>query len=229
MRAKLFFSVLLAFCFFTSLPLANQAAAEPVVGRFMTLPSAVFAPGQIVEVEWHNAPGNAQDWITVAPAKSSDKEWGVWTYLRRNTSGVHRVGGLTPGRYEARIYWNWPAGGYKVIERLEFQVTSVVGASEQSIGAVMGQYITLPSEVFAQGEPIEVKWHNAPGNTQDWITVAPAKSSDREWGIWTYLRGQNSGVHRVSGLAPGRYEVRIYWNWPAGGYKVIERVPFEVR
>ncbi len=130
---KLFFKVtvvagLVALCLAAGPVLAQKgdspAAVVPprVPGRYLSLPAVVFPPGQPVAISWRNTPGNAQDWITVVPAGTSDRKWGRWTYLRGRTSGRFVVRGLPAGVYEARLYFNWPKGGFKVIERLRFTV-----------------------------------------------------------------------------------------------------------
>ncbi|MBU1743118.1 MAG: hypothetical protein KKC37_16400 [Proteobacteria bacterium] len=191
-------------------------------GRYLSLPSAMFAPGAPVVITWRNTPGNARDWVTVVPAGISDRKWGKWTYLQGRTSGRFTVRNLPRGAYEARLYFNWPKGGFRVIERLSFRVGGAVGG-------LRGQYLALPSAVFAPGTPVVITWRNTPGNARDWVTVVPAGISDRKWGKWTYLKGQTAGAFRVRGLPPGAYEARLYFNWPKGGFRVIERLRFTVQ
>jgi len=102
----------------------SPAAVVPprLPGRYLSLPAVVFQPGQPVVITWRNTPGNAKDWVTVVPAGTSDRKWGKWTYLRGRTAGAFAVRGLPAGAYEARLYFNWPKGGFNVIERLRFTV-----------------------------------------------------------------------------------------------------------
>jgi hypothetical protein len=102
----------------------SPAAVVPprVPGQYLSLPATVFQPGQAVTVTWRNTPGNAQDWITFVPAGVSDRKWGKWTYLKGRTAGSFTVRNLRPGAYQVRLYFNWPKGGFKVIERLSFKV-----------------------------------------------------------------------------------------------------------
>lgn len=81
-------------------------------------------PGQGagVTVHWKGTPGNAQDWVAVVPKGASEREWGRWTYLGGRSSGSFQVSGLSPGAYEARLYLDWPKGGYTVVERVAFRV-----------------------------------------------------------------------------------------------------------
>jgi hypothetical protein len=83
--------------------------------------------------------------------------------------------------------------------------------------------------VFPAGRPVTVAWRNTSGNPRDWITFVRAGASDQTWGKWTYLKGQATGRFTVTNLPPGKYEVRLYFNWPRGGYNVVERLSFTVR
>jgi len=149
-----------------------------------------------------------------------DKEWGSWTYTNGAKDGSFTAKNLTSGRYEARLYYNYPKGGFKVIERVAFSVKS---------GAPAGDYMSLAKGVFAAGEAVVVSWFKTPGNQQDWITVVKVGTPDTDWGKWTYLKGARSGDFKVKGLAAGDYEARLYYDYPKGGFKVIERLLFAVK
>jgi hypothetical protein len=188
-------------------------------GKHLSVPSAAIA-GDSVVVTWANTPGNQQDWITVVKAGTSEKEWGKWTYTKGKKGGTYKVTGLTSGDYEARLYYDYPKGGFKVIERVKFSVKA---------GAPKGKYMSLTAGSFAKGKTVAISWFNTPGNQQDWITVVKAGKSDKDWGKWTYLKAKKSGKYDVKGLAAGSYEVRLYFNYPDGGFKVHERLKFTVK
>jgi hypothetical protein len=57
----------------------------------------------------------------------------------------------------------------------------------------------------------------------------PVGTPDKEWGQWTYLKGRSAGTFAVQVHNPGKYEARIYFDWPKGGFKVKERMKFVVR
>lgn len=83
--------------------------------------------------------------------------------------------------------------------------------------------------VYAANEPIQVTFSDLPGNATDWITIAPVGTPDNQYGQWFYLDGKRSGTQAFTGLAPGDYEVRVYFNWPDGGYTPRVRMRFTVR
>lgn len=188
-------------------------------GDHLSVPAATIS-GSSVVVSWRGTPGNAQDWVTVVKSGTPDKEWAQWTYTKGAKAGSFTVKGLVTGRYEARLYYNWPDGGFEVIERVAFSVKT---------GAPTGDYLSLSAGTFEAHTPVVVTWARTPGNQQDWITVVKAGTSDEKWGTWIYLEGARKGEMKVPGLAAGDYEARLYFDWPKGGFKVIERLPFTVR
>lgn len=93
------------------------------------------------------------------------------------------------------------------------------------------QHITLEKDTFRIGERIQVRWHGLPGNRQDWITVVPAASADESWADhpWWYTDGDRDGTRTIiMPLAAGRYEVRVFFDWPKGGFAVRSRLEFTV-
>jgi len=205
-----------------ALLMTKGAYAQPK-GQHLSLPATKFSTGSPVVLSWSNTPGNQQDWVTVVPVGTPDDKWGQWTYTQGKPSGKFTLTGLSAGEYEARLYYNWPAGKFKVIERLKFSV----GATE--VGQLKGKHLSLSAEVVTTGSPFVLSWSNTPGNQKDWVTVVPVGTPDDLWGQWTYTKGKSSGSFTLSGLSAGDYEARLYYNWPAGKFKVIERLRFTVK
>jgi len=95
-----------------------------------------------------------------------------------------------------------------------------------SSGAFAAVRLVNPS--YQPNEPITVIFENLPGNKQDWITLIPKGTPDNQYGEWFYTGGARSGRHTFAGKPAGQYEIRVYHNWPAGGYTVRERLSFSV-
>jgi hypothetical protein len=55
-----------------------------------------------------------------------------------------------------------------------------------------------------------------------------SSDSDSTYKEWFYTQGVQSGSHTFKGLPAGEYEVRVYFDWPAGGYNVRVRYPITV-
>jgi len=185
-----------------------------------------FAPQETIRITYSGLPGNAQDWITVVRADAPTNTYGEWFYTQGKTSGSHDFNGLPSGNYEVRVYFNWPSGGYTVQDRYPFAV------ADASAGGGTGSDKNLAwtkQAVYRSGEAITVEYAGLPGNAQDWITVVQADAPTNTYGEWFYTGGMTSGSRSFKGLAPGNYEVRVYFNWPAGGYTVKDRFPFKVQ
>ena len=89
--------------------------------------------------------------------------------------------------------------------------------------------IDVPS-VVKVGQAVNVRVDGLPGNAQDWVTVVPATHSANRYEEWSYTKGKRAFQMRFQGLTkPGKYEVRVYFNWPAGQYKIQARRGFTVQ
>lgn len=95
--------------------------------------------------------------------------------------------------------------------------------------AVSSAQVTTDKDIYNYGEPIKVTYANAPGVDRDWICVVPAGSPDTEGGDYQNIPGGVSrGVLTFAAPAPGKYEVRAYYNYAAQGYIVSARHAFSV-
>ncbi len=182
-----------------------------------------YAPNESIRVRYDNLPGNKQDWVTVVKASDPEDTYGEWFYTEGRKSGSHQFKGLPAGQYEARVYHNWPEGQYVIQDRHQFNVSS------QGQGVSSGSGDLGPQKsTYAENESITVKYANLPGNQQDWINVVKASDPEDTYGEWFYTEGKTSGSHTFKGLPAGRYEMRVYHNWPEGDFVVQERYPFTV-
>lgn len=81
--------------------------------------------GEMIKVIYFGAPGNEADWICIVPAGSADTEAGDYKYMPRGLSqGSLFFDSPTPGKYEARGYYDYGRRGYVVTDRYPFSVTS---------------------------------------------------------------------------------------------------------
>ncbi|WP_421902099.1 hypothetical protein [Maridesulfovibrio sp.] len=193
----------------------------PSAAIIVTTTKVTFTEEEPVVVEYSGLPGNNQDWITIVPKGTAADKWGEWFYTKGKQSGRRNFGALSPGDYEVRAYVNWPKGGFVIQARSSFSV--VLQHSTPS------DVLTTDKQTYAVGEDIVLIYENMPGNAQDWITVVKAGSSAEEWGEWFYTKGKRTGKKIYSNMKAGDYEARAYFNWPAGGYKIMHRHRFAVR
>ncbi len=198
-------------------------AVESPPKRYLSLAKEEYFLDEKVQVNWANTPpGNKEDWVAVAPANEPDDSRGNYTYLQGARSGAFQPKGLAAGNYEARLYLDWPRGKFNVVDRLRFRVL-------ESTAPIRLKHLGVSSGILKAGSEAIIAWFDTPGNQSDWITVVEAGESDQTYGKWTYLGGKKEGQFSVPELKPGKYEARLYLDWPRGSYKVIERLRFEVR
>jgi len=82
---------------------------------------------------------------------------------------------------------------------------------------------------YSAGDTIRVNYSNAPGYKSDWICVVPAGAPDTDGGDFKYIPSRESdGVLTFVAPAPGKYEVRAYYNYSRNRYEVSARYSFTV-
>ena len=101
------------------------------------------------------------------------------------------------------------------------------GTSDESRNS---NFTIKPSKtIFSRYEQVSVSYSGLPGNQNDWITLTRASEPDTTYGDWFYTYGQKSGTYTFKVAEPGDYEVRVYYDWPNGGYVVRKRVKIKVK
>lgn len=90
--------------------LLDETAAFTVgaIGGASVTTNASYAVGEDITVTWSGLPGNAQDWIAIAPEGSADTTVVVWVYTAGQAAGSATFsGGLgAAGSYVARAFQN---------------------------------------------------------------------------------------------------------------------------
>lgn len=78
----------------------------------------------------------------------------------------------------------------------------------------------VPSKrVYGPYEEIELSFSNFPGNNYDWISIALPDEPENYYQTYAYSgSGLTEGKINLGGLAPGRYEIRYYYNYENGKY-----------
>jgi len=98
-------------------------------------------------------------------------------------------------------------------------------------------WVDVDGVSFAEGEPLPVRWENAPGNRNDWIGVfdASAPRDDQNYLTYGYVAAQCSGARAMAAptteggwpIPPGRYVARLLKD---DGFEVLaESSPFTVK
>jgi hypothetical protein len=83
----------------------------------------IYNYGEMIKINFSNSPGNERDWICIVPAGSPDTEAGDYKYMPKGLSqGLLIFDPPSPGKYEARAYYNYSRNGYVVSGRYVFSV-----------------------------------------------------------------------------------------------------------
>jgi endonuclease/exonuclease/phosphatase family metal-dependent hydrolase len=118
-------------------------------------------------------------------------------------------GGLRPGRYDAILVTR----GNRVLSRSDFWVVRRNAAPRV--------------RAHQRGKRVRVAWHNAPGYRRDWVGVWKRGDVDlyNDYLTFAYTRASVAGSTTFSGLAPGRYVVRLMKD---DGYAELAKASFTV-
>ncbi len=187
------------------------------LGDFAKPRKAIYAPGEIVVVDYYNTPGNSSDWISLANKGQADNQYITYEYTGGKVAGaVQFDDALADGEYEIRVFFS---GGYTLRGRSSFKVDSAT--------ARIPEYIKLSKELYAPNEEIVVNYFNVPANNSAWISLARAGTADNTYITYEYTDKQSQGKLGIkSSLTAGNYEVRIYFE---SGYTVRGRIPLTVK
>ncbi|MBK7035209.1 MAG: hypothetical protein IPI31_09105 [Bacteroidetes bacterium] len=77
--------------------------------------------------------------------------------------------------------------------------------------SIRSQSVSTQSLFVAPTLPITVNFSGFPGNTNDWVAIAPVGFADDKSSYWYYTGGGSSGTVPFPGLPEGKYEVRGYF------------------
>lgn len=169
-----------------------------------------------VTVSWTNMPTHPQDWVAISPAGSpANSGWAQWFYTGGQSNGSQAFNGLPAGNYEARTYLQ---GTYTILATKPFTVAGTAPPPPS---------ITTDAMTYAPGAPITATWAGLPGNSNDWIALAPAGAPANSGLItWVFTNGAVSGSHTFNGIStPGNYEARAY---KGSSYTILASATFTV-
>jgi hypothetical protein len=141
-------------------------------------------------------PGNAHDWIAIAPAGSPSTTYLDYVFTNGQTSGT--------------ATFTAPATGSYVVRALRFNTYEVL--AESAPFSVAGATISTDKSTYSQNATVTVTYAGLPGNAHDWIAIAPAGSGNASYVAWVYTNGQTSGTATFSAPAPGSYVARAFEN-----------------
>ena len=182
--------------------------------------SRLIGSGTDQTITFHG-PGGADQHIVVFPARDPSSP-----IANEPVPGVIdgtldvATDGWDPGTYVVRLQ-----RGTDVLSRTRFWVEA----------AGDGPHVSAEHRIYRVGDPIDVRWWNAPGNRWDWVGVYErgADPNVDPYLTWFYtgsaIRGSGTLDDRSEGswpLPPGRYSVYLLAD---DAYDVLARTGFVVR
>lgn len=185
--------------------LARQSITIADSQATLTAPATVAA-GASFDVQW-TGPDNAQDFISLVEAGTPEGRYERYKYTNTG-SPVTLLAPDQPGAYELRYMMG--LSPYRTLGRAAITVTGV-GASLNS-----------PASVPA-GAAMEIGW-DGPDNPQDFITIVPAGTADRQYDAYAYTSAGNP-ARLTAPETPGAYEVRYLTGQT---YDTLASFPFTV-
>jgi endonuclease/exonuclease/phosphatase family metal-dependent hydrolase len=118
-------------------------------------------------------------------------------------------GGLKPGRYDVLL-----TSRGRVLSRSTFWVVRRAAA--------------MRVRATQRGRRVRVRWHNAPAFRRDWVGIWKRGDNDlyNDYLSFAYTEASVAGSTTFSGLAPGRYVVRLMKD---DGYAELAKSSFTIR
>lgn len=199
-------------------------------------------PGGAVNAAFTRFPGLSEDAITIAAAGAAPDDRGALSVSTGSLKegSVSLTAPQAPGAYEVRAYFQGDLEP-RVTEKLivtgggaaepvlpdNSGTPAAPGASATATGN--GVTVSLVAAVLPAKEDIVITLSGLPGNQKDWVNVVRADAPDEDFGLWKYTDGMVSGTVTLAGQPAGAYEVRVYFDYPAGGLVPKVRLPFTVQ
>jgi endonuclease/exonuclease/phosphatase family metal-dependent hydrolase len=187
--------------------------------------------GEDLRVTFH-APGGEADRIAIVPAggaaggiagaaPDAAATQSIEDGSRDHGRLVFPTTAFAPGVYDAVL----TATDGRELARIPFHV--------QEEGAV--PEVTTERRVYSSGEPILVRWRNAPGNCFDWLGIygAGVEAAEADWFLWRHTDARIAGEMTIDGTAegsgwplqPGTYRIDLL---PDDSYAVLASDTFNV-
>ena len=157
--------------------------------------SATYSVGSSIGVSWSRLPGNAHDWISIAPVDSDPTTVSRWIYTNGALDGTTSFPAMSRGKYVARAYLD---DSYTILAESAFTVTGVS--------------VTVDRAAYLFGAAITVTWDGLPGSSGDFVGISAEGSSPPETIVGYYFGDMPSGSYVFDLSISGRFVARAWGN-----------------
>jgi hypothetical protein len=161
-----------------------------------------YREGEKIKVNFSNSPGNEGDWICIVPAGTPDTDADDYQYMPQGLGqGFLTFNAPSPGKYEARAYYNYGRNGYVVSGRHAFSVVSAgdVASPAAATGKATRDDYQLFQTVIFGGANLPPAGLSTAGSL---AVLKTSGGSSVDYELWTQ--------ERVSPNAPGQKKEIIY-------------------
>lgn len=177
-----------------TLTLLIESASFTVGYAKPTTNKSSYTPGETVTASYSGLPGNALDWLAVAPQNAAVGTYVTWAYAG-GVNGTQDFTGLAAGTYVVRTFEN--------------NSETLLAESDPFTVGWTTTTISTDAASYAPPATVTVSFANLHGNAHDWVTLAPAGSQLTTYGAWAYP-GAVSGTYVFSGVPAGSYVARAF-------------------
>ena len=187
--------------------LGTTAQAASLAGVTATI------EGRSVMVHYTGMTPSPENWVAIVDPSYPEDAHAYWDNTDGQSDGSVSFANVRPGVYEARVFHDWPNGGYGVVARSEPFVID---------GAAIKAGWSHPV-----GAPIEVAFASFPATGGDWVALYKFGAADQSYITWRYTDGGSDGAVTFDvDLPPGIYVARGFQH---GGFdRVAESAIFSV-
>lgn len=124
----------------------NPGGGGTAAGQFILRTSKdVYATNEEITVDFSGLGAGAGNWITIAQASAKPENYGQWFWTDGKPSGTLKFSQHAAGSYEARLFLNWPSGGYNIAARYPFRVE---GAGTGAMTLEAPRRLALPNDLL---------------------------------------------------------------------------------
>jgi hypothetical protein len=206
--------------------LVQDFSVEAILAT-LTLGKTGFAPGETIDVRFSGMSGADDDYVSVAPAGSSNTTYLSYVYTHGAVDGAAELmAPSAPGAYEVRAFFREDETVMRA--RVPFMVEGVAAAPDTPAvtaaptaapTAAAGvpaddarATLTLDKASYAPGEAITVTYSGMFGAGNDYINTAEAGSPNNRYIAYEYTAGATEGVVTLTApTTPGAYEMRAFF------------------
>jgi hypothetical protein len=159
---------------------------------------ASYAAGSTVTVTYAGLPGNADDWVAIAPAGGPNTTYLAYVFTNGQTSGTASLKAPPAGTYVARAF---PHNTFSLLaESAAFTTTSTTTVTT----------VATDQTSYASGATVTVSYGGLPGFPDDWIAIASAGAPNTKYLAYVFTSGQTSGTATFKAPPGGTYVARAF-------------------